>query len=123
MRLELRSIISPGDLKNERLTFRALSDLDVGDFLIAQSDFIDGGPTTHFDHTYWFPYKPIEKGDLVVVYTKVGVNRERVLEKGHTAHFFYWDLNKTIWDEVGKGALVLHAPTWQSASASELIRT
>jgi hypothetical protein len=122
MNLELRSIIAPGDLKNERLTLRALADLDVGDYLVAQTVLVDGQPTTDFDHMLWFQYEPIAKGDIVVVYTKTGKTTERVLSTGKTAHFFYLDLKSAIWDDPSKGAIVLHTPSWKSKSLSELIK-
>lgn len=122
MKLELRSIIAPGDLKNERLTLRALSNLDVGDYLVAQTMLVDDYPTTSFDHMIWFPFKEIESGDLVVIYTKSGDSREKVLSKGNKAHFFYLDLKSPIWDEAGKGAIVLHTPSWHSKSVDELIK-
>lgn len=123
MKLELRSIISAGDLTKERLSLRALDDLDVGDYLVAQSGYMDGNPTTYFYHTLWFPFKPIQKGDLVVVYTKVGASKERVLERGNKAHFYYFDLEYPIWGDPENGALLLYAPTWQSKSVGDLIRT
>mgnify|MGYP003652204344 CR=1 FL=1 len=123
MRLELRSIVSPGDLKNERLTLRALADLDVGDYLVAQTMLIDDYPATSFDHMLWFPFKPISKGDLVVVYSKGGTNKERTLSGGNTAHFFYLDLNQPIWDDPNKGAILLHTPSWESKSRDELKRS
>ncbi|NDW02416.1 hypothetical protein [Salipiger sp. PrR002] len=122
MNLELRSLIAPGDLKNERLTLRALSALDVGDYLVAQTMLIDDYPATSFDHMIWFPFKSILKGDLVVVYTKSGTSREKTLSKGNTAHFFYLDLNEPIWQDENKGAIVLHTPSWESKSAKELER-
>ncbi len=123
MKLELRSIVAPGDLAKERLTLRALQDLDVGDYVVAQSGYADDSPTTTFFHTIWFPYNPVQKGDLVVVYTKEGTNRERVLDRGNKAHFFYLDLNEAIWDDPTKGALVLYAPTWESKSVDDLTRS
>ncbi|UGY08312.1 hypothetical protein [Phyllobacterium pellucidum] len=120
MKLELRSIVAAGDLKNERLTLRALADLDVGDYLVAQSDYVAGNPTTNFYHTFWFPFKPIQKGDLVVIYTKAGTSRERVLDRGTKAHFYYFDLPTPIWNDRAKGALLLYAPAWQSAPVADL---
>jgi len=122
MKLELRSIVAPGDLKNERLTLRALENLDVGDFLVAQAGYVDDSPTTQLFHALWFPYKVIRKGDLVVIYTKEGSNKERVLDRGNKAHFYYFDLSDPIWADANKSALVLHAPTWESKSAKELKR-
>lgn len=114
MNLELRSIVEPGNLAKERITLRAQSDLDLGDFLVAQSGFIDGSPTTQFFHTYWFPFKRIQKGDLVVIYTKEGIDRENKLKNRGKAHFFYFDLSLTIWNDQSKAAVILYAPTWIS---------
>lgn len=123
MNLELRSIVSPGDLANERLTLRALADLDVGDYLVAQTGYVGGSPTTTLHHTIWFPFKPVQKGDLIVIYTKVGTNSERVLDKGNKAHFFYLDLRGPIWKDAGKAALVMYAPSWASKSTEDLTKT
>ena len=120
MTLELRSIVAPGDLKNERITMRATSDLDVGDYLLAQSGYDGDAPTINFFHTFWFPNKRIEKGDLVVVYTKSGTSSTRKLKTGKHAHFYYLELESTIWDKPDRGAVLLHAPTWQSKSSTEL---
>lgn len=120
MSLELRSIVAPGDLAKERLTLRAKADLDLGDYLVAQHSYVDGEPTTEILHTYWFPFKKIEKGDLVVIYTKEGGSKIRPLSTGKKAHFYYLDLENTIWDEVDVGALVLFAPKWESTLADEL---
>lgn len=122
MNLELRSIIAAGDLGNERLSLRALDDLDVGDYLVAQSGYVDDNPTTDFYHTFWFPFKPIQKGDLVVVYTKVGTNKERVLQRGNKAHFYYLDLKSPIWTRSDSGAVLLYAPTWQGKTVGELTK-
>lgn len=121
MNLELRSIVSPGDLPNERLTLRALSDLDLGDFLVAQTGLVDGSPTTTLHHSVWFPFKLVQKGDLVVIYTKKGNNSERVLDKGNKAHFFYLDLGNPIWNKPDRAALVLHAPNWASRPVGDLV--
>lgn len=120
MKLELRSIISAGDITNERLSLRALDDLDVGDYLVAQSGYVDDSPTTNFYYTFWFPFKPIQKGDLVVVYTKVGATKERVLERGNKAHFYYLDLETPIWTRPDRGAVLLYAPTWESKKFGQL---
>lgn len=122
MKLELRSIIARGDLKRERLTLRAISSVDVGEYLVAQTVLIEGDPATSFEHMIWLPFKQIDKGDIVVVYTKIGKPTEKVLSNNNKAHFFYLDLNKTIWNGSGKGAIVLETPTWQVKSADELER-
>jgi len=119
MNLELRSLVKPGDLPNERVTLRAKVDLDVGDYLFAQSGYADGAPTINFFHTYWFPFKKISAGDLVVIYTKVGTESSKKLTTGKRAHFYYLDLKKTIWDDPTKAAVILYAPKWESKSVDD----
>lgn len=120
MNLELRSIANKGEMERERLTFRVLSDLDVGDFVVMQSGYVDGQVTTDIHHAFWFAYKPIEKGDLVVLYTKEGSTSSRPLKQRGTAHFFYWGLDRPIWQHDDRAAVLLAAPTWQSKSSREL---
>ncbi|MDT6939360.1 hypothetical protein RI570_04275 [Brucella pseudogrignonensis] len=120
MNLEIRSIVDPGQFEKERVTFRAKANLDIGDFLFAQAGYANGSPTMDFSYTYWFPYKAINKGDLVVLYTKAGEAREKPLTTGKTAHFFYWDIKKSIWRDLELGAVLLNAPNWVSKQASEL---
>ena len=96
--------------------------LDIGDYIVAQTGYIEDSPTTNFSHSLWFPYKLINKGDLVVVYTKSGSSKERVLDKGNKAHFFYLGLTEPIWNAPRHGALILHAPSWDSKPAEALIR-
>lgn len=120
MKLELRSIVDPGNLAKERITLRATSDLDLGDYLFAQSGYANGSPTIEFFHTYWFQFKLIKKGDLVVIYTKEGIDRENTLKNQRKAHFYYFDLSAPIWDDPNKAAVILYAPTWESRGADEL---
>lgn len=120
MNLELRSIIAPGDLKKERITLRALSNLEIGDYIVARTIFVNGSPSTYFDHAIWFPYKQVSKGDLVVLYTKNGADSEKKLSDGSIVHFFYFDLDETIWDNSRYGAIVLNTPSWESESAEKL---
>ena len=120
MNLKLRSIIAPGELSKERLTLKAQTDLDLGDYIVAQSGYADDSPTTTFFQTVWFPYKRIKKGDLVVIYSKKGTERERSLSTGKVAHFYYMDLTETIWDDPNTCALVLYAPEWVFDSATNL---
>ncbi|MCJ2069406.1 hypothetical protein MKK75_11485 [Methylobacterium sp. J-030] len=123
MNFEFRSIIKAGDLKDERITLRATSDLDVGDFILAQSGLVDDGPTAHFFYTFWFPYKEIKARDLVVLYTRSGRSGlSKDLENGNSAHFYYWELNEPIWHTTDRTAVLLNAPQWTSESTEKLIK-
>ena len=120
MKLKLRSIVSAGELDKERLTLLVTDRTDLGDYLVAQAEFVEGQLTTNLIHTIWFPVKSVEKGDLVVIYTKRGQNKERSLLSDRKSHFFYLDLDNSIWEEQSRGAVILHAPTWESKSTEEI---
>lgn len=114
MSLELRSILEAGVFLKERLTLRVTSEGDVGDYAILQCRFVDNTLTTDVLRAFWFPYGAVEKGDLVVLYTKAGTRRQKTLENGSQAHFFYWGESYPIWDEEDVAPVLLHAPKWTS---------
>ena len=121
MSLVLRSIIEKGDLAKERLTLKATSDLDVGDYALLQCGLVDGTLTTEVLRAFWFPYSPVLDGDLVVLYSKVGESRHKTLASGSKAHFFYWGNTSPIWTE-DRAAVILKAPEWSSKSLAELTK-
>ncbi|WP_430385496.1 hypothetical protein [Blastomonas fulva] len=120
MNMELRSIASKGDLAKERITFRVRADLDVGDYAFMQTGFFDDEITTTVYNTFWFPYKPVAKGDLVVLYTRKGTPSSKPLRGQGHSHFFFMGLDRAIWNNLDKGAVLLEAASWQGMGASQL---
>jgi hypothetical protein len=114
MKLEISSFADVGQLQKERIVLKASSDIDVGDYAIFRSWTRDGAkPTSGRKTAYWFPDGEVRAGDLVVLYTKKGQSSTKALDSGHTAHFFYWGLDSTLWDEGGHGACVLRVSEWK----------
>lgn len=120
MTLELRSILNRGDLTKERLTFRVTSNSDVGDYVVLQVDDIDGDVSTDIRHAFWFNYKAVNKGDIVVLYTRQGNQSTKPLKDQGNAHFFFWDLAAPIWNDNDRAAVLLEAPRWTSKSVRDL---
>lgn len=120
MTLALRSILERGILAKERITFRVTDNIDIGDFALLQCAAVDDILTTSVYRAFWFQYADVEKGDLVVLYTKSGDMRSKDLSTGKKAHFFYWGLSSPIWDEDDVAAVVLRAPQWESKLVREL---
>ena len=85
-----------------------------------QMFFSEGQVNTGVSSTFWFPDKEVQTGDLVVVYTKEGKASEKLLESGKRAHFFYWGRSAPQWASSSHGVVLLHAPEWQGAGASEV---
>jgi len=113
MKLEIRSFADAGQQQKERLVIRALSDVDVGDYLVLCSTVTSDGKAVAGTRTaYWFPDKQVKSGDLVVLYSKRGTRGEKQLESGATAHFFYWGREDTLWPG-GNGAVLMRASEWK----------
>jgi len=110
MNLLIKKIVDPGNLVNERIILEVQNDDNIGFYGIFKT--IETGEETVSNKiraTYWFLDKDIKKGDLVVLYSKIGINTERKETDGSTIHFFYWGLDIAQWQkrETEKDAVVL----------------
>ena len=120
MKITIQSIADKGIKGKERLVLKVKSDTDIGDYIIIQAGYSDEQVTTDIHNTFWFPYKAVSAGDLVVLYTKSGRENEKELKSGRKAHFFYWGLNSSIWGLKDRAPVLLHAPEWISKGPEEL---
>jgi hypothetical protein len=119
MKLRISSFADKGDFNKERIVLKVLADTNVGNFVLMQTGFNGQEVTTSVFHTFWFPYKEVFGGDLVVIYTKAGKDREKAIEGNRTAHFYYWGLESTIWEGDNQSAVLLEAPEWESKNPTE----
>jgi hypothetical protein len=110
--LEIIGIRDSGVLEKERILFRSKVDLDIGGFAIFRVVVQDGTATNGVRSAYWFPDKKIKEKDLVVLYTKTGVQSERQVKEGYTSHFFYWHRKSPEWGNDNEGAVVLSISRW-----------
>jgi hypothetical protein len=120
MKLKLKSIAGKGNLDTERLVIKVLNDADVGDYIVMRTKFNDNETTTHVINTFWFPYKTVAAGDVVVIYSKRGDQKEKTMKDGSKAHFFYWGRAEVQWTASDIGAVLLFAATWEAESADAL---
>ena len=82
MTLRLLSIEGSGDIERERVVLRATAEVDIGRYAIFNANKSERGEpySGNIPYTYWFPFKHIKDGDLVVLYTKEGTKSEKTLE-------------------------------------------
>ena len=120
MRIAIQSIADKGDDQKERLLLKVLAVADIGDYILIQTGFQADGVTIDTHHTYWFPYKKVEAGDFVVLYTRKGHENQRKLENGKKVHFFYWGISKSIWSTKDRAPVLLYAPKWDFKEPDEL---
>src|SRR4051812_35044129 len=90
MRLKLSKIEDSGILEKERVVFRVLTSGAIGNYLISKTEKNGEGISAKISGTFWLPDKEVKKDDLVVIYSKAGINTSSTNIKGNTSHFFYW---------------------------------
>lgn len=113
MRLSISSFADPGNLEKERIVIKAMSDLDIGTYLLLRSSVSsEGSPTAGRKSVYWFPDGMVKAEDLIVLYTKVGERSKKLLSGGRTAHFFYWGYQKALWGTNDYTAVILRVSEW-----------
>lgn len=113
MKIEIRSFADKGDFESERMSLRATANVDLGAHAIFYLKLNSNGkPSSGKKVAYWFPDLELKTNDLVVVYTKKGERRTKTLDDGTTAHFFYWGLDKPIWNQPGAACSLLAITEW-----------
>ncbi|OHX34410.1 hypothetical protein BJL95_17225 [Methylomonas sp. LWB] len=120
MNIDIQSVADKGNLDKERLILKVTADTDTGDYLVIQTGFSNGEVTIGTYNTFWFPYKAVSAGDLVVLYTKSGRENIKELKGSKKAHFFYWGLSSTLWGKNDRAPVLLHAPEWVSKAPDEI---
>ena len=84
MKVKIEFVLDKGDLVHERLVLRVLRDADIGDFMLIRTAFEDDQVTTEVVNTFWFPYMSVNRGDVVVVYSKKGNVKQKELKDNRT---------------------------------------
>ena len=88
--------------------------------MLVRTGFEGDQVTTEVSNTFWFPYKAVSAGDIVVVYSKTGGAKQKQISDGRTAHFFYWCQDSPLWDDDDVAPVLLYAPEWISKAPQEL---
>ena len=113
MKLVIKYVKEHGDLQGERIVLKALEDIEVGNYMIADTTYMNESEVSNkLRHPFWIPDKHVGKGDLIVIYTKKGRDTTKNNESGNKTHFFYWGLRDTIWNKDGDAAVVFAIKDW-----------
>lgn len=119
MKVKIRNVVDFDTLDSERIILDVVDDTDIGYYMIADSTYTaDDKISNKVRHTYWFPDQKVKKGDVVVLYTKKGTNKPKK-EKDHTIYFYYWGLDKSIWNDEGDCALLFEIAEWSHKKANQ----
>jgi len=119
MNLKILSVKDQGDLENERVVLQALADCDIGKYIVFDTTYDGDMISNELRHSYWFPDKDVKKGDKVVLYTKKGKDKEKSFEQGFKSHFFYWGLERTVWNKDEDCALLIRVAEYRAKGIRE----
>lgn len=86
---------------------------NIGHYALFQTGYRDEQPSIWINHTYWFPDKHVVAGDLIILYSRSGMQTETKMKSGNTAHFFYWGKDESVWDDPDTCAVLLFGPDWE----------
>jgi len=106
MDVKILYIKDAGDKSGERIVLQANNDCNIGDYILFDTTYEGNYISNKLRHNYWFPDKKIKSGDKVILYTKSGEESSKENKSGNTSHFFYWDLDITVWNK-GEDCAVL----------------
>lgn len=113
MNIKIVGIKNRGNLKKERIIIKALSNLDLGYYIVFLTKMTgEKSFSSEPKKVFWFPDKEINKDDLIVLYSKKGKKSIKENESGNTTHFFYWNLENPVFEDDKSHAVVIEANGW-----------
>lgn len=119
MNIEISKIMDPGIPESERVLLKVLLDDELGFYgAFKTKKTSEETISSKISATFWFPDRHVKKGDLVVLYSKAGVNTERKNNDGTTSYFFYWGTNGSIWNEPKDSVVLFKIDGWKYKSVS-----
>ena len=114
MKIKIQSIADRGDPKKERVVMIVQNKTDIGQFALLDVGYSNGGVNTYTRDAFWFPDKPVNEGDYVVLYTKPGKDSEKLQKSGKMSHFFYWGARDSKWEGKDMAPVLLQVEKWSS---------
>jgi hypothetical protein len=114
MDVKLQKVLDIGIYDKERVVIKVERDIDIGRFGIFKTNVNLNELTNKVQNVYWFPDKLVKAGDMVVLYSKLGITSEIKNTDGSTTHFYYWGMTSAIWSGPKNGTVLFSIPEWQS---------
>lgn len=80
MKLKIHNIENKGELENEAIWIDVLEDVsNLSYYMVCDTTYADNNHISNeLRHVFWFPNKPVKKGDWIALRTKNGTNTARV---------------------------------------------
>ena len=113
MSLVIRGARHKGILAEEKIVLVAEADMDIGQYILFDTTYIsDSEISSKVRHSFWLPDFKVDAGDLVVVYTKDGTQKQKTNEDQSKTLFLYWGLGRTVWNQGEDCAVLVKVDGW-----------
>ncbi len=114
MSLEIVNVVDRGLPTAEHVHLSVTAGCSLEFFMVADTSYASPGMVSNkLRHHFWFPETKVDAGDQVVLMTGKGTNQ--VLQRnGYRTFFFYWQLDKPVWNNNGDTAIVFSLNGWAS---------
>jgi hypothetical protein len=117
MNLSILRIVDRGIRNKERLHLSVLADGNLTYYGIFDTEYSGRDAIiTPPKRAYWFADYPVKAGDHVILYTKRGTSIKKDRSDGFANHFFYWNLDKTLWGNPQSCAVLLEIADWETSN-------
>lgn len=116
MKLQIVGLVDRGKGRMERLQLRAVTDANLSFYIVFDTTYTSPTAISNKQrHAFWFPATQVRAGDHIVLYTGPGQPSANRNPDGTTSHFFFWGLEKTVWNNTGDCAVLFEVNTWQAS--------
>lgn len=112
MKLKFSNIHDIGNLERERVAFNATAETDLGFYIVFRARIAGNGVSNRLEESFWFPDKVLKAGDVVVLYTGRGTESLKRMDDGSTMYFYFWNLEKPLWNEDDSVPLLTSLAGW-----------
>lgn len=107
--LKILSINHPGALNNEYVCFRALDDVELGEYVLMGARFRPfTEPMDEQHRVFAFPRKAVAKGQFVSLRTREGTDEVFGANTKAVVHVIYMNRKESLWCEGGDTAHLVH---------------
>lgn len=113
MEIKISSIGDKGNLTNERIGFVALKNCQLKYYVVFKTNKTQNGFENKSDASFWFLPQEVKENDQIVLYTKKGQNSVIENSNGTKTFFFFWGLNKPIFENENNKIVLINATTWR----------
>ncbi|WP_312716756.1 hypothetical protein [Sphingobacterium multivorum] len=121
MKLKIEKVVDFGTLDSERVELSVLEDTNLHYFIIVDTTYLaEDKISNKMIHTFWFKPQQVNKGDEVVLYSKVGIKRSTDINGGKNKKYhIYWDLKSSVWNNSGDAAVLFEVKAWKTTKVAE----